>query len=120
MAGYNYNSIFKFMIIVLTEHIVEVREVQNSDGFDRYPYEEKKEQSLSLLVEGEIQGKSYYNYTMLVISNYILLNEIFLAGPAGSNKYAVLQSLDLVCDSAEEKRLWCHAVCNKYMYCYKF
>ena len=25
-------------------------------------------------------------------------------------KYAVLQSLDLVCDSPEEKELWCDAV----------
>ena len=38
---------------VMTEHIVDVREGQNSDGFDRYPYEEMEGQSLSILVEGE-------------------------------------------------------------------
>ena len=41
----------------MTEHIVDVREGQNSDGFDRYPYEEMKEQSLSIVVEGEKQGE---------------------------------------------------------------
>ena len=39
---------------MLTEHILEVREGQNSDGFDRYPYEE---QSFSVIVEGERQGR---------------------------------------------------------------
>ena len=37
----------------MTEHIVDVREGQNSDGFDRYPYEEMEGQSLSIVVEGE-------------------------------------------------------------------
>ena len=46
-----------YIILVLTEHIVEVREKQNSDGFDRYPFEEAEDESFSLLVEGEIQGK---------------------------------------------------------------
>jgi len=40
----------------MTEHIVDVREGQNSDGFDRYPYDEMKDQSLSVLVEGEKQS----------------------------------------------------------------
>ena len=41
----------------MTEHIVDVREGQNSDGFDRYPYEEMEKQSLSILVEGEKQSE---------------------------------------------------------------
>ena len=41
----------------MTEHIVDVREGQHSDGFDRYPYEEMEDQSLSILVEGEKQSK---------------------------------------------------------------
>ena len=45
-----------YLYIVLTEHIVDVREGQNSDGFDRYPYEEMNSQSLSILVEGEKQS----------------------------------------------------------------
>ena len=45
---------------VMTEHIVDVREGQNSDGFDRYPYEEMEEQSLSILVEREKIG-NYHN-----------------------------------------------------------
>ena len=49
-------------LIVLIESIVEVREGQNSDGFDRYPFEEAEDQSFSLLVEGEIQG-TYTGYT---------------------------------------------------------
>lgn len=40
----------------MTENIVEVREGQDSDGFDRYPYEEVDDQSLSVLVEGEKRG----------------------------------------------------------------
>ena len=44
------------MHLVLTEHILEVREGQNSDGFDRYPYEEVNDQSFSVIVEGEKQG----------------------------------------------------------------
>lgn len=41
----------------MTEHIVDVREGQTSDGFDRYPYEEMEKQSLSILFEGEKQSK---------------------------------------------------------------
>ena len=41
---------------MLTEQIVDVREGQNSGGFDRYPYEEVKDQSFSVLVEGTKQG----------------------------------------------------------------
>ena len=43
----------------MTEHIVDVREGQNSDGFDRYPYEEMERQSLSILVEGEKQSRQH-------------------------------------------------------------
>jgi len=42
---------------VLTEHIIDVREGQNSDGFDKYPYEEMKYQSLSVFFEEEKQSK---------------------------------------------------------------
>jgi len=42
---------------VLTEHIIDVREGQKSDGFDKYPYEEMKHQSLSVFVEEEKQSK---------------------------------------------------------------
>ena len=38
---------------MLIDSIVDVREGQDSDGFDRYPYEEMKNQSLSIVVEGE-------------------------------------------------------------------
>ena len=41
----------------MTENIVDVREGQHSDGFNRYPFEEMEEQSLSILVEGEKQSK---------------------------------------------------------------
>lgn len=34
-----------------------------------------------------------------------------LAVPGGK-KYAVLQSLDLICDSPAEQQLWYHSVCN--------
>ena len=46
-----------YMYTVMTEHIVDVRKGQHSDGFDRYPYEEMKDQSLSILFEGEKQSK---------------------------------------------------------------
>ena len=65
-SNYMYNII---VLIVLTEHIVEVREKQNSDGFDRYPFEEAEEQSFSLLVEGEIQGKFYIQR---LLSSYLI------------------------------------------------
>ena len=55
------------LLIVSTEDIVDVREGQNSDGFDRYPYEEVKEQSFSILVEGEMQGNYYYLYIAIAI-----------------------------------------------------
>ena len=42
---------------VMTEHIVDVREGQHSDGFDRYPFEEMEDQSLSILVQGEKQSR---------------------------------------------------------------
>ena len=45
---------------------MEVKEGQNSDGFDRYPYEELEDQSLSILIEGEIQG--YYHVHVQMIS----------------------------------------------------
>ena len=41
----------------MTEHIVDVREGQNSSGFERYPYDKLEDQSLSALVEGEKQSK---------------------------------------------------------------
>ena len=44
---------------VLTEHIVEVREGQDSEGFDRYPYEEVDDQSFSVLVEGVKRSWSF-------------------------------------------------------------
>ena len=57
--SYRISSVLINFLIVLTEYIVEVKEGQNSEGFDRYPYEEVKDQSLSVLIEGEIQGKLY-------------------------------------------------------------
>jgi len=42
---------------VLTEHIIDVREGQKSDGFNKYPYEEMEHQSLSVFVEEEKQSK---------------------------------------------------------------
>ena len=39
----------------------------------------------------------------------ILLANKLLAGPT-NNTYAVLKSLDLVCDESEEKQLWCRSV----------
>ena len=41
---------------MLTENIVEVREEQKLEGFDRYPYEEVEDQSFSVLVEGKKRG----------------------------------------------------------------
>ena len=41
-----------------TENIVDVRDGQESDGFYRFPYEEMKEQSLSILVEGEKKSEA--------------------------------------------------------------
>jgi len=41
---------------VLTEHIVDVREGQKSDGFDKYPYGEMEHQSLSVFVDEEKQS----------------------------------------------------------------
>jgi len=43
---------------VKTENIVDVRDGQDSDGFDRYPYEEMGENSLSILFEGEKQSEA--------------------------------------------------------------
>ena len=40
----------------MTENIVDVREGQDTDGFDRWPYEEMERQSLSVLFEGEKQS----------------------------------------------------------------
>jgi len=47
-------------LIVLTEYIIDVREGQNSDGFDRYPFEEAENESFSLLYEEEISGNLLY------------------------------------------------------------
>ena len=92
---------------MLTEHVVEVREGQDSEGFDRYPYEEVDDQSFSVLVEGMKRGWMIVHCVLSALFNYPLW---VLAGPT-NNTYAVLQSLDLICDSAEEQRLWCRAVC---------
>ena len=53
--------------LVLTEHILEVRDGQNSDGFDRYPYEEVSNQSFSVIVEGEKQGTVCLECVSIVI-----------------------------------------------------
>ena len=47
---------------VQTEHIVDVRKGQKSSGFDKYPYEEMEQQSLSVFVQEEKQ--SMYNHYM--------------------------------------------------------
>ena len=61
---YNVYNLLK----VLAEDIVDVKEGQDSDGFDRYPYEEVEDQSFSLLYEGEILGslscKDIYKVTI--------------------------------------------------------
>ena len=57
---------------MVTEHIVDVREGQNSDGFDRYPYEEMEKQSLSILVEGEKQSKTPILSYTLIHSSYCI------------------------------------------------
>ena len=41
---------------VQTEHIVDVRKGQKSSGFDKYPYEEMEQQSLSVFVQEEKQS----------------------------------------------------------------
>ena len=69
----------------MTEHIVDLREGQNSDGFYRYPYEEMKDHSLSVLFEGEKQCRLInfltlflacfvfvYNYVHSYVYSYIL------------------------------------------------
>ena len=52
------------ILTVMTEHIVEVREGQNSEGFERYPYEEVNDQSFSVLVEGTKQGWLLLPYSL--------------------------------------------------------
>lgn len=94
---------------MLTEHVVEVREGQDSEGFDRYPYEEVDDQSFSVLVEGIKRG---WLTACCVISALFYCLLFGLAGPR-NNTYAVLQSLDLICDSSEEQQLWCQAVCRR-------
>jgi len=44
---------------VQTEHIIDVRGGQKSDGFDKYPYEEMERQSFSVFVEEEKQSNYY-------------------------------------------------------------
>ena len=48
---------------------------------------------------------------MIVVVCKIKLFFLSLAVPGGK-KYAVLQSLDLICDSPEEHRLWYDTVCK--------
>ena len=46
---------------MLTEHIVDVREGQQSNGFHRYSFNtDKKDQSFSIFVEEEKQSKLLY------------------------------------------------------------
>ena len=53
---------------VMTEHIVDVREGQHSDGFDRYPFEEMEDQSLSILVEGEKRSRPINNVLLAFLA----------------------------------------------------
>ena len=67
----------------MTEHIVDVRKGQNSDGFDRYPYDEMKKQSLSVLFEGEKRSKLikimimcvhwYFGICLIMFTSLILM-----------------------------------------------
>ncbi|XP_065898553.1 1-phosphatidylinositol 4,5-bisphosphate phosphodiesterase delta-4-like [Dysidea avara] len=79
------NSKSSHLRTLQTEHIVDVREGQKSDGFDKYPYEEMEQQSLSVFVEEEKQISTM---------------------PGQSKRYVMLQSLDLICDSELEQQLW--------------
>jgi len=61
------------------------------------------DQSFSVIVEGEKQGiVSVFRWSIDILC--VLLQIVV------GNKYAALQSLDLICDSPEEKQLWCDAV----------
>lgn len=95
--------------LVTTDSIVEIRDRQRTDGFDRYPFEEVEDQSFSVIVESEKIGGLINNY--LISWQYILSNS-HTAGPS-RKKYAVLKPLDLICDSYPEQQLWCRAVCIK-------
>ena len=64
---------------------------------------------MSVLIEGEIQGTSYTKGVYRVL---VYPGDKLLAGPAAGNTYAVLKSLDLVCDDHMEQQLWSRAVCS--------
>ena len=65
----------------MTEHVVDVREGQNSDGFDRYPYEEMEKQSLSIIVEGEKRSMyvAIFNFNLLCINQLHLFYLVNIA-----------------------------------------
>ncbi|XP_065898551.1 1-phosphatidylinositol 4,5-bisphosphate phosphodiesterase delta-4-like isoform X2 [Dysidea avara] len=81
------NSKSSHLRTLQTEHIVDVREGQKSDAFDKYPYEEMEQQSLSVFFEEE----KHSHISMM---------------PGHSKRYVILQSLDLICESKLEQQLW--------------
>ena len=69
---------------------------------------ELKEQSFSILVEEEMQGKLFV--AIIHFTKWPYFADHKLLAESGDTKYAVLQSFDLICDSTEEQQLWCQAV----------
>ena len=79
--------------------VVEVREGQKSEMFDKFPYEQVEKQSFSLVYQQEgTEAKLYamaYSYFLTILSLY-----------RTDKRYAYLTSLDLICDHPESYELW--------------
>ena len=100
---------FVYFRSVSLHKVVEVREGQQTDMFDKFPYEQVKEQSFSLMYmkEGGQLAQSCMLYTR---QSFQLCKCKVLTNLISDKRYAYLTSLNLICDHPQNYDIWINEV----------
>ena len=91
--------------------IVEVREGQWTDSFNKFPYDEVQDQSLSLIFEEESEcypppPTHTHTQTDMVLQHVCINLILFIA----AKKFVRLTSIDLICDHPDNYDQWIEGV----------
>lgn len=98
MQVFFYNS---YVHAVSLHKVVEIREGQRTETFDRFPFERAKNRSFSLIYQKEGESLQLHYSQCLVPMAVLLLIDA---------KYVHLESLDLICHSPHSSDLWINDV----------
>ena len=89
------------LFAVSLHRVVEVREGQLTEKFDKFPYEQVKNQSFSLIYQQE-GARLEFPLQLFISFNWLTL--------ISDKRYAYLTSLDLICDHPLNYELWINEV----------